>query len=475
MDKLTADLEHQAKSSETESFNILKIHESDTTGDISLGSYSPTRQKASNTNDKETALPQHAPARRGSLIPDWITNVIYLPQTEEYHVKTVQEVENQMCDQKRQFGQYLEVERDKIEAFYNLKENEAGRRLNLLKYQLQEMQLEREIETGKTGFTKKNRVSTADKGSTTTSWVTSAASSFGFEPQQAAKTSSILNANQPQAREYLRQDSQKVPYNLGKRQLRIAVQEYYRALHMLKEYSTLNKKAFEKINKKYAKVAGRQSCSVVFDTGIYDSYFVQSTLVDTYIAETEDVYTQCFENGNHKAAANKLRAAIQKLSDGTLDSFNNGMMLGIAGILLGQAIYNAVLLLRDPDELIHIKTRLLLQIYGGYFLMVYLFILFCLSCRIWKNNHINYTFILEFNRRHTLPVAKMSQYPIGFFLLLALFMWLNFHRIAARIFVYWPTILLGATALVLFFPAPILAFKSRKWLILLHVRILMPF
>ncbi|KAL2062657.1 hypothetical protein VTL71DRAFT_5729 [Oculimacula yallundae] len=469
LDKITTNLSNQSRLLRSTPLNALKKHEIDPAGDISLCAL--TEQIVIDTNDEEAALVQRAPSSRAS-IPHLITNDINLFQTQEYYVKMTEEVNDQIYDQEKQFSRYLEGERDKIESFYKLKENEATQRFRMLKCQLQEMHVQREVETAETESSKKNDLVTEGGRLQTRSEVLLSPLTGVFEPQQTATTDPMLNARQIQSREYLRQDSHKVSYDLGKRQLRAAVQEFYRALHMLKEYSTLNKKAFEKINKKFSKVAGRRSSSISFDTGIYDSYFVRSTLIDTYITEAEDAYQRYFENGNHKVAARKLRASIQKLSDGTLDSFTNGIMSGIAVMLLTQAIYNAVKMLQNPDHLVHLKTRLLLQIYGGYFLMLYLFILFCLSCRIWKNNHINYTFIFEFNRRHTLPVAKLSQYPISCLLLLAGFMWLNFYHIGAEGLVYWPTTLVAATILLMFFPAPILAPKSRKWFILSHFRLL---
>lgn len=45
-------------------------------------------------------------------------------------------------------------------------------------------------------------------------------------------------------------------------------------------------------------------------------------------------------------------------------------------------------------------------------------------------------------------------------------MWLNFYRIGGdTMYVYYPVILIGITALMLYCPLPILYHHSRKWLI----------
>lgn len=45
-------------------------------------------------------------------------------------------------------------------------------------------------------------------------------------------------------------------------------------------------------------------------------------------------------------------------------------------------------------------------------------------------------------------------------------MWLNFNQWGSdAMYIYYPLILLGLSILILFFPAKILYYRSRKWLI----------
>lgn len=122
-----------------------------------------------------------------------------------------------------------------------------------------------------------------------------------------------------------------------------------------------------------------------------------------------------------------------------------------------------------------------LQIYGGYALALLLVLLFCLDCRIWVKAKINYVFIFEFDPRHNLDWHQLCevigllssqrgvtnlrrQLPCLLCLLLGMTLWLNFQQSAySAMFLYWPVFLAGISAIILFFPAPVLYHKSRAW------------
>lgn len=58
------------------------------------------------------------------------------------------------------------------------------------------------------------------------------------------------------------------------------------------------------------------------------------------------------------------------------------------------------------------------QIYGGYFLMLLLMLLFCLACRLWQETRVNYAFIFEFDTRHHLDWRQLSEVQFAFDLLI---------------------------------------------------------
>lgn len=51
----------------------------------------------------------------------------------------------------------------------------------------------------------------------------------------------------------------------------------------------------------------------------------------------------------------------------------------------------------------------MIQIYAGYFLALFLFLFFCLDCRMWTKAKINYVFIFEFDSRHNLDWHQLAE------------------------------------------------------------------
>jgi xenotropic and polytropic retrovirus receptor 1 len=123
--------------------------------------------------------------------------------------------------------------------------------------------------------------------------------------------------------------------------------------------------------------------------------------------------------------------------------------------------------------------------------MLFLILLFCGACKFWTRSKVNYVFVFEFDTRHTLDwrqlyevsilcsrtsvTSKLTspQLPCFFFFLLGFFIWLNFTRYGAdMMYIYFPIFLIGVTALILFFPAPILYYRSRQWFLYANVSLI---
>ena len=108
----------------------------------------------------------------------------------------------------------------------------------------------------------------------------------------------------------------------------------------------------------------------------------------------------------------------------------------------------------------------LLQIYAGYFMVLLITTLFCIACREFKRNKVNFANILELDGRHDLDWRQLFEMPALFLLLLGLIMDLNFNWVGGnRMYVYWPVVLIGVTLLILLFPAPIYYHRTRKWFV----------
>jgi xenotropic and polytropic retrovirus receptor 1 len=145
-------------------------------------------------------------------------------------------------------------------------------------------------------------------------------------------------------------------------------------------------------------------------------------------------------------------------------------LIGTGAVFTIQGIIYGVDLLHHPDPTVRMQTSYLLQIYGGYFLALYLFAWFCLDCSIWTRNKINYQFVFEFDPRSHLDWQELAEFPSFLILVFGLFIWLNFTRYGSpAMYIYYPVILIFATAVLIFIPAPILFHRSRRWFVYSHV------
>jgi len=416
----------------------------------------------------------------------------------------------------REFFKWMDGQLEKVETFYKQKEDEAGERLHVLREQLHEMRnrrieeiahAKRSRETGRgddnlSGVKNTNsfptRSSSSDRanGSTPISrdqhiWtkpVEKALGSFKIGPRPGANSNHLIDMQKSPnlgavermkeipgmdpARDYVRKPHEhEVPYRSAKRKLKIALKEYYRSLELLKSYALMNRTAFRKINKKYDKAANAHPPLRYMSDKVNKSWFVQSDVLDGYLHGVEDLYARYFERGNHKVAIGKLRSAGGKPGEHTASVFRSGLLIGTGAVFGIQGLINAVQMLHDnPDPTTKIRTSYLLQIYGGYFLALYLFAFFCIDCSVWVANKINYVFIFEFDPRNHLDWRQLAEFPAFLTLLLGLFMWINFSDLGApEMYLYYPVLLIFVTLVIIFLPVPILFHRSRSWFAYAHV------
>lgn len=341
-----------------------------------------------------------------------------------------------------EFFIFLDHELEKIETFYKEKEDEATKRLEVLREQLHIMRDRRldeiisKLQKSKTGSRKTTgglmESSGSDEIATSQAWLKpfddalEVAKRFPNvvkgKPKPMSKNTKAMQAlGTPRGpipqdnRDYIRRpEPSDVPYRTAKRKLKTALQEYYRGLELLKSYALLNRTAFRKINKKFDKTVTARPTMRYMNEKVNNAWFVKSDLVDGHIHAVEDLYARYFYRGNHKIAVGKLRVKSARAGDFTGSTFRNGLMLATGTVFGCEGIAYASKFIFDEDSPLHMETNFLLQLYGGYFLMLALILLFCLDCKIWTDQKINYGFVFEFDTRSQLDwrqLFEVSQLP----------------------------------------------------------------
>lgn len=389
------------------------------------------------------------------------------------------------------FFSYLDNELQKVGDFYKMKEDEATERLQLLRTQLHELRDRRLQEVQEA---KDKQKMDQDRGilGEDASHLPNGTSKGGDhhhngsiaralrpldnvlqgKPNIGRVTKSLQQNTSPQGpvgqrdesrQDYTRRKDEAPSYRIAKRKLKLALQEYYRGLELLKSYALLNRTAFRKINKKYDKAVNARPTMRYYSEKVENAHFVKSDVISGHIVAVEDLYSRYFEKGNHKVAAAKLRSQT-KGADQSSSSFRNGLYLA-AGACFGiSGMVRAFDRLLDSDPKIHIQTSYLLQLYAGYFLANLLFLLFTLNCKVWVMNRINYAFVFEYDTRHILDWRQLAELPCFFFALNAFIFWLNFIQHPTHEFwLYWFIILIVITLLIMALPFRIFYYPSRRW------------
>lgn len=368
-------------------------------------------------------------------------------QTRRGHEDVALEAYREVDFRQAEFFQFLDKQLVKIEDFYKFKEEQATERMRVLREQLHVMRNRRLQEVVQADQSKKKQSSNgsipggdAANKKDDDHGLANGQSKQGYlsnvpwmapvthidhaidkvRSGRVGKTSRTMGTlGTPQfppesrpmdRRDYTRQPAAKdVPYRVAKRKLKVALAEYYRGLELLKSYALLNRTAFRKINKKFDKTVNARPSGRFMSEKVNKAYFVNSDVLDGMIHDVEDLYARYFERGNHKVAVGKLRAKIAKAGDFTGSIWRQGV-LATAGLVFGiQGLVYGVEQIFDPDPRIAVDASYLLQIYGGYFLMLLLTGLFVIDARAFTYAKVNYQFVFEFDSRHMLDWRQLSE------------------------------------------------------------------
>lgn len=302
--------------------------------------------------------------------------------------------------QQTEYFRFLDKELDKVESFYKVKETQASHRLQLLRDQLHEMRDRRlsEIRAEQMAIEEARREHARHasqhhgdhkhhgqgKQPGVLSWMRPIESAIGVGPSKIGKTSKFLqqhtspaglqpqyppDSTRPEAwRDFTRRSvhPDEVPYRAAKRKLKLALQEFYRGLELLKSYALLNRTAFRKINKKYDKAINARPTQQYMSEKVNRAWFVQSEVLEGQIVAVEDLYARYFERGNHKVAVGKLRSKGSKAGNYNGSVFRNGLLLATGAVFGIQGVVYGGEHLYHPDPTVRIQTSYLLQVCASF-------------------------------------------------------------------------------------------------------------
>lgn len=298
---------------------------------------------------------------------------------------------------------FLDRELEKIDSFYKMKEAQASERLQLLREQLHTMrdrrmqelrseqmarerarlEHERIASSGHAGIPNKLTLNQRQHNRAVSSalkWMEPIESAIRIGPSRIGKATKSMQqwsspsgpqaqspeqSNRPDSwRDFSRRPTHPddVPYRAAKRKLKLALQEFYRGLELLKSFALLNRTAFRKINKKYDKTIKARPTGRYMSEKVNKSWFVQSEVLEGQIVAVEDLYARYFERNNHKIAVGKLRSKSARAGDFSGSVFRNGLLLA-AGLVFGiQGIVYGADHLSSPDHVVRIDASYLLQV-----------------------------------------------------------------------------------------------------------------
>ena len=306
---------------------------------------------------------------------------------------------------------FLDKEMEKIDSFYKMKEAQASKRLQALREQLHVMrdrrmqelraeqmakerarlEHERIASSGHAGIPNKLTLNQRNGQhnravSSALKWMEPIENAIGVGPSRIGRVTKSMQqwsspsgpqaqypqqSNRPDSwRDFSRRPTHPddVPYRAAKRKLKLALQEFYRGLELLKSYALLNRTAFRKINKKYDKAIKARPTGRYMSEKVNKSWFVQSEVLEGQIVAVEDLYARYFERNNHKIAVGKLRSKSARAGDFSGSVFRNGLLLA-SGLVFGiQGIVYGADHLSNPNPSVSIDASYLLQVRSSTFL-----------------------------------------------------------------------------------------------------------
>lgn len=297
-----------------------------------------------------------------------------------------------------------------------------------------------------------------------------------------SEASSFRQPQQPQTEEMVRKRRKRdyvrkhqsfgVPFLFARKQLKEAMLEHYRSLILLRSYKVLNRTAFRKITKKFDKLTNSNISGDYMKMLDKETYFLTSDILDNLIFQTEELFISFFdpESTDRKQSLEKLKSIAyalnnneMRLSSYYLEFFTSGLFLGFSIPLFVLGIYTGLhrILNNEFPEGVY-----LLQIYGGFFLLNLMILLFAVDLIIFDAFKINYKFIFELNIATALDYKQFWVIPSFSFALLSVLLWFSMNDFWHDEFPGrdWPWIFFGVMLIIFLWPFNQFYLSSRRWL-----------
>ncbi|KAJ6304287.1 hypothetical protein OIU77_018035 [Salix suchowensis] len=181
----------------------------------------------------------------------------------------------------------------------------------------------------------------------------------------------------------------------AEKQLKLAFNEFYYKLQLLKNYSYLNIQAFSKIVKKYDKITSKRTLNS-FRNMMDISHLGISDDVIKLMERVELTFIKHFSNSNRRKAMDTLRPKAKK--ERHRISFSIGLFVGCTSAL----ILALVLIIHIQDLLNkegkHQYMENMFPLYSLFAFVVLHMLMYAANIYFWRRYRINYTFIFGFKQ-----------------------------------------------------------------------------
>lgn len=375
------------------------------------------------------------------------------------------------------FFNFVHEEIGKVDKFYTDRENEAGKRLGQLRVQLEEMKDRRKHMGSRRIVTKAERRANARADYTRpVTWVAANMRSLlEYADIDLLDRHPIDDDPQMESNAQLQ-----LSYRVARRRLKIASQEFYQSLEMLRSYRTLNRTALVKVMKKYDKTLHAKAGPAVLKSYDEETYIGTSDFLEKIMHKAEEFYAKYYYHGDRKHAVAALRIK-EHTEDYRFTMLRVGFYFGLSIPLMLEGLVKS----QQQDTMNELRI-FLLQVWGAFFLLILISLLFGVNCyvihlrvlrkiliaQIWAKNKINYCFIFEYDIRHNLTWMQYLELPGLIMLLFSITFWLCFSDFFPSFETWYPLLFVGLCAIFLFIPVPYLHLSTRKWLLIDHGRLL---